>query len=212
MTEHRAPCTRRTFLGTASLTLTAAALARAFPASAANCGVTAQTTAGPFYVGNAPKTMNINRLNAPGIPMRIAGTVLGGPDGRRPLAGTVVEIWHCDAEGEYHPPGSGDIGAYAPAAVNLRGMVSTDEAGRFAFTSIVPGHYGARRRHIHWKFAAPGHRPLTTQSYWLNERGSARARFDPVDRDTDACRWVQFDAGADGVITGHFDVVLAPLG
>lgn len=211
MPEHRSPCTRRDFLGTASLTLTATALAKAFPAAAASCGVTTQTTAGPFYVSNAPRVMKINRLNAPGMPMRIGGRVLGGPDGRRPLAGTTVEIWHCDDLGRYHPPEHGDMSAYPPEAINLRSLMQTDRSGGFAFLSIVPGHYGARRRHIHWKFTARDHRPLTTQSYWANEKGSARERFDPVDPHTEACRWVLFEPGPDGIITGRFDVVLAPL-
>lgn len=208
----RAPCTRRDFLGTAGLTLTATALAQALPAAAANCGVTKSAMEGPFYVSNAPKRTDINRLNAPGIPMRIEGTVFGGPGGRKPLAEAVVEIWHCDTEGEYHPPANGDISRYPPEAVNLRGIVQTDAQGRFSFISIVPGHYGARRRHVHWKIAAPGHRPLTTQSYWLNERGSARARFDGVDRNTEECRWVHFEPGADGIVAGRFDVVLEPMG
>ncbi len=212
MTKTPSPPPRRLFLETAGLTLGAAALARAFPAAAANCGVTGAATEGPFYVANAPRLVDINILGAPGIPMRIEGTVYGGPDGRRPLPGAVVEIWHCDHEGAYHPAGNGDISAWPLESINLRGLAATDKAGHFAFASIVPGHYGVRRRHIHWKFAAPGHRPLTTQSYWEDERGGARARFDLVDREVEACRWVKFQAGPDGVVSGRFDVVLAPLG
>jgi protocatechuate 3,4-dioxygenase beta subunit len=204
------PFARRRFLGTAGLSLGAAALAQAFPAAAARCGVTGQTTAGPFYVAHAPAGVAINRLGARGTPMRIGGTVLSG-DGLRSLAGVVVEIWHCDAAGNYHPDGSGDISGYPPEAVNLRGRAQTDGDGRFAFDSIVPGHYGNRRRHIHWKFAAEGHRPLTTQSYWQDERGSARERFDFVDRNVEACRWVRFQTGADGIVSGQFDVVLEAL-
>jgi protocatechuate 3,4-dioxygenase beta subunit len=143
--------------------------------------------------------------------MQVGGTVFGGADGRRPLAGAIVEIWHCDADGEYHPDGSGDIARYPADAVNLRGIGITGADGRYGFTSIVPGHYGNRRRHIHWKFTAPGHRPLTTQSYWLDERGSARERSDFVDRNTDACRWVSFETDGAGVSTGRFDVVLEAI-
>jgi len=202
---------RRRFLGTAGLTVGAFALAKAFPAAAARCGVTDQTTAGPFYVANAPGGVNINRLGAPGTRMRIAGSVLGGADGQQPLTGATVEIWHCDAAGDYHPDGSGDISGYPPEVVNLRGVGTTDAQGRFSFDSIVPGHYGNRRRHIHWKVTAAGHRPLTTQSYWLDERGSARERRDGVDRDTEACRWVRFETAAGGVVSGELDMVLEAL-
>ena len=201
---------RRRFLETAGLSVGALALTKALPAMAASCGVTAETTAGPFYVANAPTGVDINRLGANGTPMRIAGTVLGG--GRRALAGATVEVWHCDAAGDYHPDGSGDISRYPPDTVNLRGVGVTDAQGRFVFHSIVPGHYGNRRRHIHWKVAAQGHRPLTTQSYWLDERGTARERFDLVDRDTETCRWLRFETGADGLVSAHFEVVLSALG
>ncbi len=202
---------RRDVLHALSAALVAAGLLRATSARAAACGVTAATTAGPFYVGNAPSLADINRHGATGTPMRIAGTVFGGPDGRRPLPGAVVEIWHCDADGDYHPDGSGDVSRYAPEQVNLRGVGLTGARGDFRFDSIVPGHYGNRRRHIHWRFVAEGHRPLVTQSYWLDERGTLRERLDFVDRGTDDCRWVRFEM-EEGIARGRFDVVLAPIG
>lgn len=193
-----------------TLTAFAAGVGRVCAADPARCGPTAATTAGPFYVANSPSLTDINRHRSPGTPMHVSGTVLGGADGRRALAGAVVEIWHCDADGDYHPNGSGDVSRYAPEQVNLRGIGLTDAAGRYAFDSIVPGHYGNRRRHIHWRFIAEGHRPLVTQSYWLDERGTLRERLDFVDRNTDACRWVAFES-RDGIATGRFDVVLAPI-
>lgn len=202
---------RRRLLHALTLSALGAGLART-PAFGAQCGFTQATTAGPFYVHGAPRLSDINRHRAPGTPMHVAGTVYGGADGRQPIAGAIVEIWHCDSDGQYHPSGSGDIGRYDDDEVNLRGITLTDADGRFAFDSIVPGHYGTRRRHIHWHVVADGHRPLTTQSYWADERGTLRERRDPVDRDTDACRWVAFESDAHGVATGTFDVVLAPIG
>lgn len=171
------------------------------------CGPTAAAMEGPFYVANVPATVDINPGRAPGTPMRIAGTVYS-EDAVTPLSGAQVEIWHADAAGDYHPAGRGDITRWRRGEVNLRGTARTDAAGRFAFTSIVPGHYGDRRRHLHWKVAAPGHRALTTQSYWLDERGTARERSDGVDRRVEACRWVAFREER-GVAVGTFDVVLA---
>lgn len=202
---------RRRLLHLLTLATLGAGVSRAH-AFGAHCGLTQATTAGPFYVRNAPRLADINRHRAPGTPMHVTGTVFGGRDGRQPLAGAIVEIWHCDADGRYHPSGSGDITRYTDDEVNLRGIVLTDEAGRYAFDSIVPGHYGTRRRHIHWHVVAAGHRPLTTQSYWADERGTARERRDPVDRNTDDCRWVAFASDAHGVATGRFDVVLAAIG
>lgn len=171
------------------------------------CGTTDAATAGPFYIHNAQKTTQINYQNLPGIPMLISGQVFGDVDQNKPLPGVRVEIWHADGEGNYHPNGNGDVKSYAPNDINLRGVGFTDAKGRFSFSSIVPGNYGSRRKHIHWKFFIDGYKNLTTQTYWLSEKGSAKARRDYVDRDTESCRWIEFNENK-GVHEGFFEVVL----
>ncbi len=161
-------------------------------AAGPSCGPTRATTTGPFYVGNSPEAMNINLLGVAGAPMRVSGIVLGGADGQTPLAGARVELWHCDGDGHYHPEDNGDIARFRAEEINLRGQVVAGADGRFAFDSIVPGHYGNRRRHLHWRLVADGHRPLVTQTYWLDERGTRHERGDPVDRNPEVCRWVAF--------------------
>jgi len=162
------------------------------PAECGKCGPTGRTTAGPFYVSNAPATMNINLLNAPGTPMRVSALVLGGSDGRSPLPGATVELWHADSDGHYHPEDQGEISRYRPEEINLRGQVVSDGDGRAHFASIVPGRYGNRRRHLHWRLTAAGHRPLVTQTYWQDEKGTRYERGDPVDRNPEDCRWIDF--------------------
>lgn len=201
---------RRTLLA-AGLLLAGALPARALARTAPLCGPTGSTTAGPFYVANSPATMEINLLRAPGTPLRVSGRVLGGRNGDTPLAGARIELWHADADGRYHPEDDGDIAAYRPEQINLRGQVVADTEGRFAFTSIVPGHYGNRRRHLHWRLVAPGHRALVTQTYWLDERGGAMERSDPVDRNAEDCRWVDFRR-AEGAMAGEVVFVLRVLG
>jgi protocatechuate 3,4-dioxygenase beta subunit len=171
-----------------------------------DCGPTSRATEGPFYVGNVPESVDINPGKAPGTPMRISGTVYS-EDGVTPLARAKVEIWHSDSAGAYHPEDNGDIAKYRRSQINLRGTTTTDAQGRYAFDSIVPGHYGGRRRHLHWKVTAGGHRGLTTQSYWLEERGTARDKADGTDRGAEACRWVEFRS-QQGASVGQFDVVL----
>lgn len=182
---------------------------RALACRAAPCGPTGRTTAGPFYVRNAPATANINRLGAPGTALRIAGCVLGTRDGVTPLARANVELWHADAKGRYHPENSGDASRYPPEAINLRGRVVCDADGKFEFRSIVPAHYGNRRRHLHWRIVAPGHDELVTQTYWIEEKGTARERGDPVDRDPESCRWIEFRPEAGGQ-AGDVVFVLVP--
>lgn len=179
------------------------------PSDCDTCGPTGRATAGPFYVRNAPMTTNINLLDAPGTPMQVSGLVLGGTDGQQPLAGVRVELWHADRDGRYHPEDSGDISRYRAEDINLRGQTESDRAGRFAFRSIIPGRYGNRRRHLHWRLVVDGHQSLVTQTYWLDERGTQHERSDPVDRDPEACRWIDFRDGDAGV-AGHVVFVLRP--
>lgn len=202
---------RRTLLAAGAGLLLAGGLpARTFARAPLQCGPTGSATAGPFYVADSPSTMEINLLRAPGTPLRVSGRVLGGPAGDRALAGARIELWHADADGRYHPEDDGDIARYRPEEINLRGQVVADAEGRFAFASIVPGRYGNRRRHLHWRLVADGHRALVTQTYWLEERGSAAERSDPVDRNPEDCRWIDFRA-ADGVTAGEVLFVLRPL-
>ncbi len=210
MSAHPTPSYRRRVLGSLAAGTLLAGVARAHAAGAL-CGPTGSSTAGPFYVRNAPQTTQINRHGLPGTPMQVSGTIYGGTDGRQPLAGAVIEIWHCDAAGQYHPNGSGELADYLATDVDLRGIGLSDAEGRYRFDSIVPAHYGNRRRHIHWRIVAPGHRPLVTQSYWLEEKGTARERRDFVDRNVEDCRWVRFDTDAAGVAVGRFDIVLVAL-
>ncbi|AZZ89796.1 hypothetical protein EUZ85_03370 [Hahella sp. KA22] len=185
--------------------------ARAEDIDSDSCGVTQAAPEGPFYVRNARETAYINYRNLPGRLMRVEGTVLGGPLGALPLPEARVEIWHADGDGRYHPAGDGDVSEYSLDAVNLRGVGYTDAIGRYAFHSIVPGTYGGRRRHIHWKFSAPGYRTLTTQSYWREDQGGAQALTDAVDRHPDRCRWLDFSLDRKGIQVGVFNVVLKPL-
>ncbi|MDO9600091.1 MAG: hypothetical protein Q7J47_20430 [Azoarcus sp.] len=179
------------------------------PADCITCGPTGSSTAGPFYVSNTPATMDINLLHAPGTPMRVSGIVLGGRDGRSVLAGAKVELWQADSEGRYHPEDNGDIARYQADEINLRGQVATGVDGRFTFRSIVPAHYGNRRRHLHWRLVADGHVALVTQTYWQDERGTARERRDFVDRNPEECRWIAFrNEGA--VVAGEVVFVLRP--
>jgi protocatechuate 3,4-dioxygenase beta subunit len=73
-----------------------------------------------------------------------------------PLAGAMVEIWHCNAAGKYiHPNDTND----APADPNFYGAarLAADEAGRIALRTIKPAAYPVpdtngwwRPPHIHF--------------------------------------------------------------
>jgi protocatechuate 3,4-dioxygenase beta subunit len=87
-----------------------------------------------------------------------------------PVAGVLVDIWHCDALGIYSWYAAvgedGEIGSalLAPGTF-LRGSQRTGADGRCRFQTIYPGWYPGRAVHIHAKV----HHPtglLTVQLYF----------------------------------------------
>jgi protocatechuate 3,4-dioxygenase beta subunit len=66
-----------------------------------------------------------------------------------PLAGALVDLWHCDATGLYsdvNDPGFNTVGKKF-----LRGYQTTDPNGTVTFTTIYPGWYQGRAVHLHFK-------------------------------------------------------------
>ncbi len=177
-----------------------------------DCGFTDSATEGPFFVSNSRENVNINFTNLPGKPMNLSGVVYGGEDGKTRISGVKIEVWHADKDGIYYPTGDGNISDYKASEIALRGHVFTDEKGAYSFTSIEPGLYPGRRRHIHYKIIAKDHQELTTQSYWMSEKDDQTARNDWTDRNTESCRYVDFkNAGKEGA-HGTFDVFLKTRG
>jgi protocatechuate 3,4-dioxygenase beta subunit len=131
----------------------------------ANCGMTAEVTEGPYFVSDTPelKDGNLNSTNLEGTPLTITGHVFDGLDSSKPLADAVIEIWHADNTGSYHPNGNGDASKYDAKDLALRGFIKTDASGAYKFTTVYPGEYAGRTRHIHFKITADGKAPLTTQ-------------------------------------------------
>lgn len=64
-------------------------------------------------------------------------------DSCNPVEGVLVDVWHCDADGNYSEYGSQTSQDY------LRGRQTTDANGNVSFLSIYPGWYRGRAPHIH---------------------------------------------------------------
>lgn len=134
-------------------------------AEKSNCGITAEVTEGPYYLSGTTefKEGNVNSKNLPGDPLQISGHVYDGLDNTKPVANAMIEIWHTDAAGNYHPNGNGPTTNYKPQDIALRGFVRTDASGAYKFTTIYPGEYTGRTRHIHIKVTPTGKATHTTQ-------------------------------------------------
>jgi protocatechuate 3,4-dioxygenase beta subunit len=118
-------------------------------AAAAVCTLTKEMTEGPYYLDGALVRADITE-SKPGVPLKLALTVVDD-DTCAPLSGALVEIWHCDALGEY----SGFVGNNGHSEPDdgsfLRGGVLTNSSGVANLTTIYPGWYRGRCIHIHLK-------------------------------------------------------------
>jgi protocatechuate 3,4-dioxygenase beta subunit len=166
---------RRLLYGTLSFAALAAA-AGLVPVRAANLTRTPEQTEGPFYPVRLPLDQDNDLVQVQGRPAQALGKVthvigrVRDPAGR-PLPNTRVEIWQCDAKGVYlHPQDRGQ----RDENFQGYGQTLTDAAGAYRFRTIYPVPYPGRTPHIHFKVAAPGRSPLTTQIYVAGERQNAR--------------------------------------
>jgi protocatechuate 3,4-dioxygenase beta subunit len=112
---------------------------------------------GPFYKKQAPQSTSLRAPGDPGMPLSVSGQVF---DVRGEIvSGAKIEIWQTDHLGHY------DLDGY-----RYRAALISDASGKYAFESMMPGHYPDRVcQHIHYLVNAPGHKPITTQLYFATD-------------------------------------------
>jgi len=119
----------------------------------AACVLTPELTAGPYHLDGHLARADITE-GRPGIPFEFRVQVLALPD-CAPLAGAAVDIWHCDAGGEYSGFNGNSLEATRVGGTNdqrfLRGVQLTGADGIAGFRTIFPGWYEGRTVHIHLK-------------------------------------------------------------
>ncbi|MCP5231499.1 MAG: intradiol ring-cleavage dioxygenase [Zoogloeaceae bacterium] len=197
---------RRVILGTAAL-LAAPGLARAALA-------TPRQSAGPFYPLELPLDHDNDLVHVAGRAEPAKG-VIADLSGRlldlsgRPLAGTRIEIWQCDANGRYrHPRESGS--KEIDAGFQGFGRTVSDGEGRYRFLTIRPVPYPGRTPHIHVAVFPSGREPFVTQLYVAGESRNADDflyRSIPVERR--GLLTTPFEAGEAGApLRARWDVVL----
>ena len=173
------------------------------------------TILGPYYLPGARRlpaqaTLPM-RPDEKGTPLVLAGQVRGVEG--HPLAGAEIDIWQADDDGFY----SG-FAPHLPQG-NLRGLVVTEDDGRFEIRTIQPAPYQIptdgptgklisaagwhpwRPAHLHLIVGAPGHRAITTQLYfqggeWLDSDVAEAVKpelvLNPQDQG-DGTRRVEYD-------------------
>jgi protocatechuate 3,4-dioxygenase beta subunit len=127
-----------------------------FP-EADSCTLTPEETEGPYYFDVDSIRSDI-REGRPGTPLRLAMRVRDASC--KPIQNAVVDIWHCDAGGEYSGFGRSDDMTF------LRGAQVTNADGVVEFQTIYPGWYQGRATHIHFKVHLNKTTVLTSQVYF----------------------------------------------
>lgn len=129
---------------------------KASTASIPGCVVRPAQTAGPYFVDEKLNRSDIRSDPSDGsvrdgAPFELTFNVSQLTKGAcAPVAGAVVDVWHCDAQGVYSDVR--DINGFFDSKGKkfLRGYQLTDAAGRATFKTIYPGWYQGRTVHIHF--------------------------------------------------------------
>jgi len=151
------------------------------PALAASeaCRITDSDILGPFYRTSAPFRSKLAGPDEPGERLIISGTVTSADC--RPLPGALIEVWQANAKGIYDTYKPGNF--TEPTSFHMRGMLYTDDQGRYEIETVMPGSYpipeglpglaewGGRMRpaHIHFKVQEMLHVPVTGQMYFSGD-------------------------------------------
>lgn len=116
-----------------------------------DCTLSPAETAGPFPIKTPADLVRENIVSdRDGVALLITITVQDQSDDCNPLAGVYVDVWHCDADGNYSEYGGTSMQTTDYTDKHfLRGRQTTDANGQVSFISIFPGWYVGRAPHIH---------------------------------------------------------------
>jgi protocatechuate 3,4-dioxygenase beta subunit len=92
-----------------------------------------------------------------GTALTLTLTVVDSSENCAPVENVQVEIWQCDAAGNYSQYGTQTAQTY------LRGIQATNSSGQVTFTTIFPGWYQGRATHIHVEVTRNGSSLKATQ-------------------------------------------------
>jgi protocatechuate 3,4-dioxygenase beta subunit len=181
----------------------------------AAAGATEPTVFGPFHVDGAPERndgASILDADMGGDPLTVSGTVRS-LDGSA-IAGARLDVWQTGPNGLY------DVQDAGQPPMNLRGVFTSDQDGRYTFRTVRPVAYPipedgpvgdmlrATRRHnwrpahIHFLVSADGYKPVITHVF---DRDSGYLDSDAVFGVRDSLV-IDMSGG-----TATFDPVLEPL-
>lgn len=157
---------------------------------------------GPFYRPNAPVRSDLTYKGLFGTRIVLKGKVFKAGC-ITPLQNALVEIWHCNTEGEY----DNDTKEF-----RHRASLYTNDKGEYAFTTILPGKYLNnqlyRPSHIHYRVTEKDSKELISQIYF---KGDPHIAKDPwASQDKAKLRILPISPeDLRGNLTIHFDIYLS---
>lgn len=94
----------------------------------------------------------ITSKDEPGEPLIVSGTVYK-PDGKTPVAGITIYVYHTDAEGYYRK------GSNSSSNPRLHGTMITNAEGKYEYRTIKPAAYpgGGNPAHVHYVISGKGY-------------------------------------------------------
>ena len=144
--------------------------------SALDCVVRPEMTIGPYFVDDQLNRSDIRSEPSDssvkeGVPLTLNISVASvGNNSCTPIEGAQVDVWHCDAQGQYS--GVSDQGFDTSGQKFLRGYQLTDANGAVQFQTIFPGWYSGRAVHIHFTIrtkAADGEDYQFTSQFFFDD-------------------------------------------
>jgi protocatechuate 3,4-dioxygenase beta subunit len=147
------------------------------------------------------KTVIVSK-EEPGEPLIISG-VIYGPDGKTPVEGATVYVYHTDAKGYYNQENQ-------KGPPRLQGHMRTNSSGKYEYRTIRPAGYPNARipQHIHYEIATPGYQKEVTEIFFADDtrltnedRAAAKKKNGPP--------IVTLQRGKDGVLRGVADFSLS---
>lgn len=113
------------------------------------CAVSPTETDGPFPIKTPADWVRENIIgDRTGVALMITFTIQNTNNNCMPMEGVFVDLWHCDAKGNYSEY-DGQIEGDFTNKHFLRGRQTTDANGKASFITIYPGWYPGRAPHLH---------------------------------------------------------------
>ncbi|HEU4594089.1 MAG TPA: hypothetical protein VFS10_02890 [Pyrinomonadaceae bacterium] len=201
---------RRNFLGRSLAALGGVTVLNLGAGMVTGCGTKGNALTSLAPAGDEPERLFwqtvITRKEEPGEPLLVTGRIFA-PDGRTPVEGLTLYVYHTDARGLY----SEEDGNGREPNPRLKGWMKTDRDGRYEFRTIKPTPYPGttNRRHIHAKTYGAGRAEQWLDSFIFADDplvpASEHARFAALGKFTPL---MVSRRGADGLIRCEHDIRL----